>query len=658
MNVSSAGRRVLAFGWMAIAAAAVIGGCRSEPVTEGPASESLASDTPARWSAISPGGETRCSDGSDYRFYVKPGDPSKLLVYLQGGGACWMRSNCDPAMSPTYTINVAGVHPARYGGIFDAGNEANPFSAHTMVFAPYCSADVHLGASDAVYEPITPDQGPLTIYHRGFANMAAVLDWTYEHVRDPQNIFVTGSSAGAIPSPYYAMKIADHYPRARVTQLGDGAGGYRRRDNRSAPHVRWGTLKVLRGEPGFEDLADDAFNYETLYIRAAKRRPDVQFAEYDAAEDAVQKEFLALGGSEVGSLIEALKANHADVRAEVDNFRSYIAGGDSHTILGRDEFYAYAADGRSVRDWVAEHASGARVGDVACRDCVLPEFVGAPIPDVLRSLWLQWEDPEQQSVTPFKIFDNLYYVGIDWVAAYLLVTSDGLILIDSLYGKWAREIPSKIKQLGFDPRDLKYVIVTHGHFDHAGGAARLQRRLGARVVMTAEDWALAAEPPDHPLFAMPVPAEDMVAEDGQVIELGDARVALYKTPGHTTGVLSMTYEVRDGDATHTAITLGGVGLNFSGVARTEQYLASYHRLQAMQAGISVSLPNHAAMGDVFERRDRLAARGAGDPHPFVDAAGYQQALTTFLANAQDKLAAEKAGNAPDPMAELTRVLDD
>ena len=255
---------------------------------------------------------------------------------------------------------------------------------------------------------------------------------------------------------------------------------------------------------------------------------------------------------------------------------------------------------------------------------------------------------------PFQIFDNLYYVGIDWVAAYALTTSDGIILIDSLYGKWTRQLINNLRKVGLDPADIRYVINTHGHFDHAGGSAFLQHVYGAKVVMAEEDWALAAEPPGSARYYAPQAKQDIVAADGDVIELGDTRVELFKTPGHTEGVLTMRYTVFDGDDAHTAVTLGGVGLNFSGVERTEKYISSYQRLQDMAEGVSVSLPNHAHMGQVFERAAQLAERQPGDPHPFVDPDYYAGSLATFIANAEEKLAAEQAGTARDPLEELTR----
>ena len=633
----------------------VFSACQPEsttPASDAPQSTGTpteASATPTDWQKISPAANTTCSDGSPYSFFVRQGDPNKLLVYFQGGGACWFRQNCDPQMSPSYSIQVGNIDRANFG-IFNLDNPDNPFKDHTTVFAPYCTADVHMGASDTVYPPVEEGQTDLVIRHQGRANVEAVLQWTYEHVPSPQSIFVTGSSAGAIPSPLYTALIADHYVNARIAQLGDGAGGYRRTNNDSRPDEQWGTFDFITQEQGFANLRPETMTYESLYIAAAQAHPDITFAEYDAAEDAVQKRFLSMSGQKDVALQQAIEANHADIRREVGNFSSYIAGGDSHTILGRPEFYTLASNGVAIRDWVAALANFETVENVTCAPCDIESFSEA--------MWASWEDRRSQYVEPFQIFDNVYYVGIDWVAAYLIETGDGLILIDSLYGSWLPVLLNNIRELGFDPADVKYLINTHGHFDHAGGSALFQKVYGSRVVMTAEDWQVAQAKPELAAFYMPTPRVDMVAEDGDTISLGDNTITLYKTPGHTEGVLSLGYTGKDGDDTHSILTLGGVGLNFSGIERTETYLDSYRRLQSMQDSFSVSLPNHQSMGRVFDRRDLLAQRQAGQAHPFVDKPGLSRDLASFIAAAESKLELEKAGNAPDPLAALQQAISD
>lgn len=254
--------------------------------------------------------------------------------------------------------------------------------------------------------------------------------------------------------------------------------------------------------------------------------------------------------------------------------------------------------------------------------CTLAAGAAEPDFDELAPLMAPLNDPKYQTVPAFRVFDDLYYVGMHWVAAYVLVTTEGLVVIDALYGDWVEHVVRGIEQVGLDPNDIKYVLCTHGHFDHAGGAKFLQDRYGAKVVITAEDVELAKASQGHPTLHFDL-AEYEIAEDGDVITLGDKQITLYKTPGHTWGAMSMKYEVRDGDQRHSVMTLGGVGLNFSGVEQTQAYIKSYRRLIEMQDGIEVSLPNHAFMAGIFERRDRLAQRTPGDPHPFVDAPGYR-----------------------------------
>jgi metallo-beta-lactamase class B len=250
-------------------------------------------------------------------------------------------------------------------------------------------------------------------------------------------------------------------------------------------------------------------------------------------------------------------------------------------------------------------------------------------------------DPALQRVEPFSIFDNVYYIGIGWVSAYLVDTGDGLIMIDALYDDFVDTAIEDIKGLGFDPEDPEYILVTHGHFDHVGGAGELQHQFGAQVVMTEADWELteASLGPSEQALVW-----DMVATDGDEIVVGNTTVHFYVTPGHTPGVLSLELAVRDGETEHRAFTFGGVGLNLEGVERTEVYLRSVRRIQelAQAKPIEVNLANHPGMGRLFERRDLLAERAPGEPHPFVDATGYLSWLDELRENGEVKLGDERA----------------
>ena len=339
----------------------------------------LLDDLEAGWNVIEPGGDTTCSDGSPYRFFVRPGQPERLLLYFEGGGACWNGMSCDPDLEPTYVIDTEMTDPARANGILDFTNADNPFGDYSAVYAAYCTGDVYLGNRVTTYEvPEIEERAArqVTVRHNGLANVSAVLDFVYSRFLAPSEIFVTGSSAGSLPSPYFAMLVAENYETASIAQLGDGSGGYRREVLAAMPEEAWGTLDELRHLPEFADMTVGEFTFESLYVAAARRHPDITFAAFDHAEDDVQKQFLALGGYRAASLLDLILANQNDIRSEAANFRSYIADGDIHTILQRPEFYTQHVDGVRIRDWVAALAAGEPVEDVQCAPCDVPEFIG------------------------------------------------------------------------------------------------------------------------------------------------------------------------------------------------------------------------------------------------------------------------------------------
>ncbi len=233
----------------------------------------------------------------------------------------------------------------------------------------------------------------------------------------------------------------------------------------------------------------------------------------------------------------------------------------------------------------------------------------------------------QKSTEPFKIFDNLYYVGIQWVASYLLVTSEGLILIDSLHDPYVETGVEYIRQLGFDPADIRYVLGTHGHFDHMGGHAYYQRNFGARVGLTAADWKRAQTDARQPVFGMELAEVDMIVQDGDTLELGEQTMKFYVTPGHTEGVLSMEFRVRDGASEYRAVIFGGGGAQGNDFWKNQAVLGNIRRFQALAAQsppIRVRISGHpngpgaAGGASLFELQRQLAGRSPTDTHPFVD----------------------------------------
>jgi len=178
-------------------------------------------------------------------------------------------------------------------------------------------------------------------------------------------------------------------------------------------------------------------------------------------------------------------------------------------------------------------------------------------------------DPKAPAVEPFQAFDNLYYFGLYAIGAWLLDTGDGLILFDALNNEAEVKnilLPGMAK-FGLDPKDIKYLVITHAHFDHYGGAQYLKENYGMRILMSAEDWdnlandiALpyaikAGYPPVTP------PERDWEVENGFTLKLGDSSVTFLVTPGHTPGTLSPIMSVKDRGRTLNIGMWGGNALH-------------------------------------------------------------------------------------------------
>lgn len=247
------------------------------------------------------------------------------------------------------------------------------------------------------------------------------------------------------------------------------------------------------------------------------------------------------------------------------------------------------------------------------------------------------DNADLQKVAPFKVFDNLYYVGVGWVASWLLTTSDGLIVIDTLEPRYATHLVDGIVKLGFDPRRIKHVIVLQAHFDHLGGAALLQEKYGAKVWMGARDWDTLAQQATGRGAAEPMPKRDGVIRDGDTLTLGSVSLKLFDTPGHTPGTTSIDLTVTDGGRPYKAFFFGG-SAPAPGKAAAEQFLATVRRIEDTQQGVQVRLVNHGFSDAQFwQRVDKLARRKPGDPHPFIEPAGFVPWLQQLKAEAEKQL---------------------
>ena len=217
---------------------------------------------------------------------------------------------------------------------------------------------------------------------------------------------------------------------------------------------------------------------------------------------------------------------------------------------------------------------------------------------------------------PVTVFDNLHFVGMTQFSAWAVTTSQGIIVIDPVFDYSVEDaVVGGLETLGIKPGDIKYVLISHGHLDHAGGAKLLQERYGARLVMAAADWDLVEK--QNPPWK---PKRDMVATDGQKLTLGDTTLTLYLTPGHTDGTISTLIPLRDGRRSHLAALWGGTLFNFGPDRRRfTAYRDSAERFREIvtKAGADVLLSNHTEYDGTDVKLPMLKKRRPGDPHPFV-----------------------------------------
>ncbi|WP_294323436.1 subclass B3 metallo-beta-lactamase [uncultured Sphingomonas sp.] len=233
----------------------------------------------------------------------------------------------------------------------------------------------------------------------------------------------------------------------------------------------------------------------------------------------------------------------------------------------------------------------------------------------------EWTTPTE----PFRIADNLYYVGTRGLAAYLIVSRDGAILLDGPMDRNVASIERNIRRVGVPLDRVKLIVSNHAHDDHVGGIARIKRDTGARFLASAGDrWALehgtSRGDTNYGVRRYPAVKVDGVIRDGQVVRLGDVALTAHLTPGHTPGCTSWSMVVRDAGKPRRvlfpcSITVAGNRLvgnrGYPGIVA--DFRRTFARLATMRADIV--LPGHPEAADVIERGKR---RSAGQADAFFD----------------------------------------
>nr|WP_249159110.1 subclass B3 metallo-beta-lactamase [Bradyrhizobium jicamae] len=262
----------------------------------------------------------------------------------------------------------------------------------------------------------------------------------------------------------------------------------------------------------------------------------------------------------------------------------------------------------------------------------------------------KWNKPTE----PFKIIDNVYYVGTDGLASYLITSPQGHILVDTVMPESTGQIKASIEKLGFKISDIKYLVNTHAHIDHTGGFAELKQASGAQMVAGERDKPLLEGgyypgAQEEKALDFPPVNVDRTVREGDTVSVGNVTLTARETPGHSPGCTSWAFSVKDGDATRSALIFcsGTVALNrlagnptYPGIV--DDYKKTFARARGMK--VDILLAPHPEMYKMPEKRAKLAE---GGPNPFVNPGEFnayaasleklfEEALVKQTAAAQEK----------------------
>ena len=313
------------------------------------------------WETVDAPSDCMCADGSAFHFYLREASPTKVLFYLEGGGACFSGDMCKPG-SGTYSETISPISKLEDSpGIFDFANPENPFADYSVVYVPYCTGDVHAGN-------ITKDYGNgVVTQHKGFVNASNALDTMIKRFPNTTQLVVAGSSAGSFPTPVFAGIAGDRLPNADLKVFADSSGAVP--DAMGFVIGNWGTLETLPDWPEIEGLTVDQFTPAYTFIKAAEHNPKITFARHDFAFDNVLSSFARMAGLSPDDLVSVMRTNESKVEATGVNVANWISPGDDHTIAVRDEFYTEEMNGVRFVDWFTAFMNDTPEADNYCVDC-------------------------------------------------------------------------------------------------------------------------------------------------------------------------------------------------------------------------------------------------------------------------------------------------
>jgi len=331
------------------------------------------SEMKAGWTAVSPGGDTACSKGDPFTFFVRPGATDKVVIEFSGGGACWSDKTCPLAESAAVFTSKVET-PAYVGdeskatGLSNHSRDDNPVKDWTHIFIGYCTGDIHAGDNTKKY--VDPDsKEEVTINHKGAPNTRAVLSWVFKNLPAPKKVLVTGCSAGGYGATFWTPHVKRHYAQAKIYHFSDSAAGIVSPSFFQEINDAWKPQGVY---PTYIPNSDPSVTAKlsSFYLAVSSYYPDLPLTQFNTQFDGTQAlYFNFVTGEKKEAWSKLMYEEIAAIRAGSKNFGAYLAPGNKHCILPFDDMYTVDVEGKKVAGWLGDMLNDQKPTDVTCPDC-------------------------------------------------------------------------------------------------------------------------------------------------------------------------------------------------------------------------------------------------------------------------------------------------
>lgn len=241
--------------------------------------------------------------------------------------------------------------------------------------------------------------------------------------------------------------------------------------------------------------------------------------------------------------------------------------------------------------------------------------------------------PWEFAVEPFRVAGKVFYIGDSWVASYLIDTGAGLILIDAMMPQCTYLLLENIRKLGYDPADIKILLLSHAHYDHCGGATAISKLTGCKIYMGKEDLFFLTDRPDLIFVAnnwfTPFQVDEFYDEH-KPVHLGNISIETIHTPGHTPGTYSFFFDVEEKGITYRCGMHGGIGVNtlddeyFQETGLPISLRDDFERslLHLRNEKVDIALGSHANHTDMLGKARRMTEQH----NPFIDGSAFGQLI--------------------------------